>query len=49
MNSEQGKRGDEAKLLYDDYKKVKNFWICGVANENLLDCSSFKTLRAIEQ
>ncbi|CAB4396240.1 unnamed protein product [Rhizophagus irregularis] len=21
MNSEQGKRGDEAKLLYDDYKK----------------------------
>lgn len=25
MNSEQGKRGDEAKLLYDDYKKVKNF------------------------
>ncbi|UZN99169.1 uncharacterized protein OCT59_000449 [Rhizophagus irregularis] len=23
MNSEQGKRGDEAKLLYDDYKKVE--------------------------
>lgn len=48
MNSEQGKRCDKAKLLYDDYKKAskdlfaESVEICGVANRNLLDCSSFK-------